>query len=109
MEKIIRAELIGIKLIQPKNEPWKKEIIEIHKITVFYENNKYEKFIDGRLFGNYDQDFFNVILPNKCKITVKLKKKMNYDEYYDSYNSFKSACFNKGNDNPYQLPKYTLI
>jgi hypothetical protein len=105
--EIIKAEIIGTLLIPPQNEPYKKERLLIEKITHYYKTGGRDSFLN-QFFGSTPEEEFYEILPNNCEVIISIKNRIYSDKYYMN-NDFVNACFNKSNDNPYQLPDFTKI
>lgn len=103
---IIKAIISELITVPQKNEPYKTEESTITCVRVEYSDGGFDEFFNIA-FGIKASDNFYDILPDDCEVEIKTTRVIDCDEYYDNQ-SFKNACFNRGQDNPYQLPKWTV-
>ena len=105
--KIVVAVIEGDIVLPQSNEPYKRELVFIHRITHYYEDGSHDSYLNS-LFGNIVEPEFYQILPSDCEVVLDFERKVRSDDYYAG-NEFKRACYNRGFENPYQLPKWTTL
>ena len=105
--KIVKAEIEGVIRTPLSNEPYKTERLEIQKITHYYQDGGRDSYYNSA-FGALAEPEFYEIFPNSCEVTVIVRPAKDIDEYYTE-KSFKNACFNRSNENPYDLPNWTKL
>lgn len=89
------------------NEPWKSESMEIELIRKIYEDGSFDDFYNNFLGFKATKGFFD-LLPEDCEIFLMERTHLLSDDYYTK-RLFYSACFNRTEDNPYQLPNFLQL
>src|SRR3990167_6132641 len=100
--KIVKAKIEGFYLIPPTNEPYKNKKLVITKITHYYNDGGFDVSLNTMFGFEADDDFYK-FLDLDCVVELNITNKIDKDLYYEA-NDFKNACFNKTENNPYQLP-----
>jgi len=105
--KIVKVIIEGVIEIPRFIEPWNNESLYIHKITHIYDIGGFDVYLNS-MFGLPAEDEFYTILPIDCELDIRIIKIIKRDNYYEG-NDFKRACYNRGERNQYQLPKWTTF